>query len=92
MAVVPHLRSRLVGVMQYGLERRMQKVYTCLASLHNLSPLAILGRGYSIVETVSTHQVIRDASQVSVGQGVLARLAEGQLHCTVNKIVKDPSV
>jgi exodeoxyribonuclease VII large subunit len=92
LAALPHLRSRLVGVMHYGLERRMQKACACLASLNNLSPLATLGRGYSIVETVSTHQVIRNASQVILGQGVLARLAKGQLHCTVKKIVKDPSV
>lgn len=92
MAVVPQLRSRLMGVMQYGLERRIQKAYACLAGLNNLSPLAILGRGYSIMETVSTCQVIRDASHVTPGQEVLARLAKGRLLCTVKKIVADPSV
>ena len=92
LAVVPHLRSRLVGVMQYGLERRMQRTCAGLARLNNLSPLAILGRGYSIVETVPGHRVIRDASQVTPGQGVLARLAKGQLHCTVTKTVKDAPV
>ena len=92
MAVVPQWRARLMGAMQYSLERRGQAARSRLASLNNLSPLAILGRGYSIVEMVSTHQVIRDASQVSVGHEVLTRLAKGQLRCTVDDVIIDPSV
>ena len=92
MAVVPQLRSRILGVMQYGLERRIQAARSCLTSLNNLSPLSILGRGYSIVETGSTHRVVIDASQVSVGQEVLARLAKGQLRCTVGEVITDQSV
>jgi exodeoxyribonuclease VII large subunit len=92
MAVVPQLLSRLEGVMRYGLSRRKQDARSCLASLNNLSPLGILGRGYSLVETVSTHQVIRDAGQVSVGQEVLTRLAKGRLRCTVDEVMPDPTV
>jgi exodeoxyribonuclease VII large subunit len=92
MAVVPQLLSRLEGVMRYGLNRRKQDARSCLASLNNLSPLGILGRGYSLMETVSTHQVIRDAGQVSVGQEVLTRLAKGRLRCTVNEVMPDPTV
>ncbi len=92
MAVVPQVLARLQGIMQYSLERRMQKARSCVASLNNLSPLAILGRGYSLVETVPAHQIVRDARQVSAGQEILARLAKGQLRCTVKEIVADPSV
>lgn len=92
MAVVPQLLSRLEGVMGYTLNRRKQEMRSCLTSLNNLSPLGILERGYSIVETVSTHQVIRDANQVSAGQEVLARLGRGQLRCTVGEVMTDPSV
>ncbi|TKS60800.1 MAG: exodeoxyribonuclease VII large subunit [Nitrospira sp.] len=92
MTLVPQLLSRLEGVMRYTLNRRKQAARSCLTSLNNLSPLGILDRGYSIVETVSTHQVIRDASQVSAGQEVVARLAKGQLRCTVEEVMTDPSV
>ena len=92
MAVVPQLLARLQSIMQHGLERRMQEARSSVASLNNLSPLAILGRGYSLVETVSAHQIVRDARHVSVGQDVLARLAKGQLRCTVKEIIADPSV
>jgi len=73
--------------MQYGLSRRTQAAHACLANLHALSPLGILDRGYSIVETVSPHRVVRDALQVAVGQEVLARLAKGRLRCVVKDVM-----
>lgn len=92
MAMAPQLRSRLEQVMRYGLSRRTQAARSCLASLNALSPLGILDRGYSIVETVSPHQVVRDARQVAAGQEVLARLAKGQLRCVVKEVMPSPSV
>lgn len=91
-ALVPQLLSRLQQVMRYGLDRRSHAAHACLAQLHVLSPLAVLDRGYSIVETVSARHIVRDARQVVVGQEVVARLARGQLRCTVNETVPDGSV
>ena len=91
-ALVPQLLSRLQQVMRYGLDRRSQEAYACLAKLHALSPLAILDRGYSIVETMPERRVVRDASQVLAGQEVVTRLARGQLRCTVNETIPDGSV
>ncbi|MBH0191855.1 MAG: exodeoxyribonuclease VII large subunit [Nitrospira sp.] len=91
-ALVPQLLSRLQQVMRYGLDRRSHAAHACLAQLHVLSPLAILDRGYSIVETVSVRRIVRDARQVVVGQEVVARLARGQLRCTVNETVPEGSV
>jgi len=86
---VPQLRSRLDGAMRYVLNRRKQEARSCLASLNALSPLGILDRGYGIVESLSTHQVIRDARQVEVGEAVLARLARGKLRCLVEEVMAD---
>ena len=91
-ALVPQLLSRLQQVMRYGLDRRSQEARACLARLHALSPLAILDRGYSIVETVPAGRIVRDASQVLAGQEVMARLARGRLRCTVNDTVPEGSV
>lgn len=91
-ALVPQLLSRLQQVMRYGLDRRSHAAHACLAQLHVLSPLAVLDRGYSIVETVSARRIVRDARQVVVGQEVVARLARGQLRCTVNETVPEGSV
>jgi exodeoxyribonuclease VII large subunit len=70
LTLVPQLGSRLVQVMRYGLNRRTQSAQACLVNLHTLSPLGILDRGYSILESVSSHRVIRDACDVAVGQEV----------------------
>jgi exodeoxyribonuclease VII large subunit len=92
MALVPQFLSRLEQVMQYRLDRRTQNARSYLARLHALSPLGILDRGYSIVETVPTHDVVRDVHQVAVGQEVMVRLAIGRLRCTVKETLPDPSV
>ncbi len=84
-AVLPQFTSRLHSVMRHHLERRTQKMRACSVQLNQLSPLAILGRGYGLVEQASTHQIIRSAEQVAVGEDIVARLAKGSLQCTVKK-------
>lgn len=91
LTLVPQLGSRLVQVMRYGLNRRTQSAQACLVNLHTLSPLGILDRGYSILESVSSHRVIRDACDVVMGEEVLARLAKGQLRCVVTNVMPDGS-
>jgi exodeoxyribonuclease VII large subunit len=90
--VVPQLQSRLTGAMSHGLKWRAQQTHGYLARLHSLSPLAILDRGYGILEMLPQRQVIRDAGQVSVGEKILARVARGQLRCTVEEVTVDSSV
>ncbi|HBV89069.1 MAG TPA: exodeoxyribonuclease VII large subunit [Desulfosporosinus sp.] len=52
------------------------------AKLDLLSPLAILGRGYSLTYNAEG-QLIRSASQSERGDQVRIRLGEGSLHCQV---------
>ncbi len=92
MAIVPQLRSRLMGAMRHGLTRNEQRANAYLDRLNSLSPLAILDRGYGILETVAHHQIIRDVRHVSVGEQILARLANGQLRCTVDEVSPGSSV
>lgn len=92
LAVVPQLLSRLEGVMRHHVDRRARMVLACMDNLHHLSPLAILHRGYSIVESLPAHHVIHDARQVAVGEDLLARLAQGQIRCTVKDVLPDSSV
>ena len=92
LAMVPQLQSRLVTALSHGLARSVQQTHAYLGRLHGLSPLAILDRGYAILETMPGGQVIRDAGQVSVGEQILARLAGGRLRCTVEEVRREPSV
>ena len=51
--------------------------------LNALSPLAVLGRGYSIVRRDSDGRIVRAHSEVHEGDGIRVRLANGALRATV---------
>ncbi len=54
------------------------------ASLDALSPLAVLRRGYALAQNDAGH-ALRDARDVEIGARVRLRLAQGTLHCRVEK-------
>jgi len=92
LVLVPQLQSRLIAAVNHGLTRKAEQTHAYLGRLNGLSPLAILHRGYGILETMPGRQVIRDAGQVSVGEEILARLARGQIRCSVEEVKLDSSV
>lgn len=47
--------------------------------LESLSPLAVLGRGYSVTQRASDGRLVIDAAAVSVGEMITTRLARGTL-------------
>lgn len=51
--------------------------------LDALSPLAVLGRGYSITRRASDGRVVKEAQEVAVGEHVIVLLHQGQLTCLV---------
>ena len=87
LVLIPQLCKRLEQEARRGLIGRRQSVALQMAALDALSPLAILQRGFSIVQTVSDGRVLRRASDVAVGESVQVRLAEGQLVCEVDKVM-----
>ena len=91
LVIVPQLRSRVIAAVNHGLKRKVEQTHAYLGRFNGLSPLAILDRGYGILETMPGRQTIRDAGQVSVGEEILARLARGQIRCTVEEVKLDPS-
>jgi exodeoxyribonuclease VII large subunit len=52
--------------------------------LENLSPLAVLGRGYAVCWNGDKTAIIRSAASVSAGDTVRVTLASGELSCSVN--------
>lgn len=57
------------------------------ASLDALSPLKVLGRGYSVAKD-TTGQLLRSIEQTEVGQAITVTLGDGSLDCTVDGIRK----
>jgi exodeoxyribonuclease VII large subunit len=92
LATVPQFSKRLEGQMGVMLTQHRHRINATLAQLNTLSPLAILGRGYSILQTVPAGQILHRANDVRVGQELEAQLASGRLSCTVTQVFDDSSV
>ena len=67
--------------MTRQVERSQERVGRAVAGLQLVSPLAILARGYSVVEH-DTH-ILTTVDDVAVGDTVHIRLATGELEATV---------
>jgi len=59
-----------------------REVASAAARLDDLSPLAILGRGYAVCYAAEG-AIVRSSAQVSPGERVRVRLAQGRLGCIV---------
>ncbi|HKO31086.1 MAG TPA: exodeoxyribonuclease VII large subunit [Nitrospiraceae bacterium] len=92
LVTIPQFSKRLEGQMVVILARHRHRIHAALAQLNSLSPLAILGRGYSILHTVPSGRILRRAHDVEVGQELEAQLASGRLSCMVTRVLDDSSV
>ena len=81
------LHRKLTGLAQADLARRRQQFAALAASLDALSPLKVLGRGYSVAQD-TTGQLLRSIEQTEVGQAITVTLGDGSLDCTVDGIRK----
>ena len=73
-----HIHKAVTGCFD-ALETRLS---LNAAHINSLSPLGVLGRGYSIAFK-ENGAVVREVNDVNVGQTVLVRLREGSLSCEV---------
>ncbi|MBF8161658.1 exodeoxyribonuclease VII large subunit [Pseudomonas mendocina] len=76
------LAARLPRAMQGQLRSQRQQLGALAAQLQIVSPLATLGRGYSILLD-ERGQAVRSAAQTQPGQRLRARLSEGELDVRV---------
>ncbi|WP_110598823.1 exodeoxyribonuclease VII large subunit [Salinicola lusitanus] len=84
---VDQLRQRLESAQQRQLQRERHRLEGVARELNAVSPLAVLGRGYSILQN-DDGQVVRAASQTQPGQTLTARLGEGRLKLEVKRRLK----
>jgi len=80
-----YCQRQLPLLIRRKLQQQQQQWLATAQLLHSVSPLATLQRGYAIVSS-ERGAVLRDANAVPVGSTVHARLAQGQLICTVESI------
>ena len=90
------LRTRLEAVnrrLPAAIARSIQHARTrcerSMRTLHAVSPLATLDRGYAIVTDAVTGRVLTDAAAVRAGVQIDARLARGSIRATVTEASVD---
>jgi exodeoxyribonuclease VII large subunit len=73
---VSDFRARIDRAMERSIESNRSKLRSLDARLRALSPLAVLERGYALVLN-EQGMVIRSSAEISVGERLQTRLAEG---------------
>ncbi len=77
-ARIPHL-----------LQQKRLELETRVAALQSLSPLHTLARGFAILQVSDEPEIVRSVNQINTGDRLQAKLRDGTLHCTVNKVQKN---
>jgi exodeoxyribonuclease VII large subunit len=78
------LETRLTGAMRRRLVERQHRLAGAAGRLDSLSPLAVLGRGYSL-SRAADGRIVRAARQVRPGDPLSVLLHEGSLDCRVER-------
>ena len=66
-----------------GVRARLEDLAT---TLNSLSPLAVLGRGYSLTRTIPENAVVRDAATLRPGERVRLTFAQGEAQARVEEV------
>ncbi|HEY4760144.1 MAG TPA: exodeoxyribonuclease VII large subunit, partial [Thermoguttaceae bacterium] len=83
---VDELSDRTRRAISHSLQVARHQTETLSARLESLSPLAVLGRGYSLTERLADGQVVRNSSELTIGEQILSRFSRGQALSRVEKI------
>ena len=79
-----NLQSRMVASLNRRRDRARYALQTAVGRLDSLSPLAVLGRGYSLTRT-PTGEVVHSPAQVNVGDAIRVLLHRGSLDARVTE-------
>ena len=80
------LATRFAAAGRRRVERAADDSDRLGGRLHALSPLAVLGRGYSVTQRAGA--VLTDAADVAAGEVVETRLAKGSIRCEVLETIQ----
>ena len=69
-----------------AIKSKHDKLGDLARTLHAVSPLETMGRGYAIVTSGESGKLISSISQAVSGDDVFARLKDGSLECTVKSV------
>jgi exodeoxyribonuclease VII large subunit len=79
------LRDALDRNRAFALERMRSRLQAGLARLSGLNPAAVLARGFSIVRVQPSGSVVRQASDLRVGDRLQIEMQQGSVDCLVER-------
>jgi exodeoxyribonuclease VII large subunit len=82
------LATRLSTAFRYRHERAQARLQELATALNSLSPLAVLGRGYSLTRTVPDGKVVTDATDLTPGDLVRLTFAKGEARARIEEVTK----
>ncbi len=77
------LNNNLLSSIDIYIQNMRSMTIVLASRLNDLSPVAILDRGYSITRTIPDAVVVRDPKTVKSGQELEVMVAKGSLICRV---------
>jgi exodeoxyribonuclease VII large subunit len=86
-AQLGHLQSRLARAAPQHLSNLQAQLDLLGRTLHGVSPLATLDRGYAIASKLPENVILRRASAVVPGDRIAVRLGRGRVCCQVQEVM-----
>ena len=83
------LHGRLVRAIQWQLREKEHRLRQAARALDGLSPLRVLGRGYSLTTKADARTIVRSSQDVTPGEEILTRVAQGRFWSRVTRIEAD---
>jgi exodeoxyribonuclease VII large subunit len=80
------LGERMKRALALRMERTRQRLEANIARLEGLSPLAVLGRGYSLTRRLDDLSVVRHSTQVSAGDWLVTQVQGGRIISRVEAV------
>jgi len=77
---------RLQAAFRRQAEQARGRLQGLATALHNLSPLAVLGRGYSLARTVPEGKLVTDAGKILPGDQLRLTFAKGEARVRVEEV------
>jgi exodeoxyribonuclease VII large subunit len=78
--------ARLRLALDRRRERAQGRLQELATALNNLSPLAVLGRGYSLTRTWTEGKVVTDAATLTLGDELRVSFAKGEARVRVEEV------
>jgi exodeoxyribonuclease VII large subunit len=80
-----YFQQRLETAIRHKLQGLKQQQASISQTLHAVSPLATLDRGYAIVQR-GDHTVVKSTQQIAIGDSLNIRVAQGEITAEVKKL------